>query len=388
MPDIAGLTQIPTSAIRALVGEGLAQFEVYLPRSSDNAPVLYRKAGSNISLPDFDRMAENGVHYLYVGAKDFHACEQALESQLGQILANPGIAPAQKAEIVHTAGQSIARQLIQESVTPEGLIRTTNIVNTMIDSVLTDTAIASHLLDMAGHERSTASHMFIVSALAILLGAEVFGADQEMLRSLGVAGMLHDLGKLSIPSELLNKATPLTREEAKLVQQHPIESVRLIGDDPHVTPETRQMILQHHERVDGRGYPLGLPDSHLLPATKVLSIVDSFHAMIGRRSYRLPVEPDEANRIMKTQVDKQFDAELLSLWEAVCTRCSSETVDATRTRPTVPCADEVASRHEHRPTPSAPSAVDRRPARFECRGNATVACVHAGRLVTGASSPP
>ena len=67
MASTAGLAQVPTSAIRALVGEGLAQFEVYLSKPSDNTPVLYRKAGSSISLPDFDRMADNGVHYLYVG---------------------------------------------------------------------------------------------------------------------------------------------------------------------------------------------------------------------------------------------------------------------------------------------------------------------------------
>ncbi|UCE60012.1 MAG: HEAT repeat domain-containing protein [Phycisphaerales bacterium] len=377
---------IPAAAVRALVEEDAADFDVFLPGPAGQGPVLYRASGVGLSQPDFERMRAHGVNGLYISSKDYPRCEATLEAKLGAIITNPNVSPDDKAKVVHRVGTSVARDLMGNPSEPLQIERTSAVVDCMINSVLNDPIIASTLLEMAGHERSTASHMFIVATLAVMLGAEVFESDVDTLKDLSFAGMLHDVGMLSIDRGLLNKTTPLTREELEIVHQHPIESVRLIGDNPEVSLAVRQMVLQHHERIDGRGYPLGLSGLDLLPGSRLLSIVDSFHAMIGYRSYRQPLTPAEANRALATQAGRQFDEDMLDCWISLFERSWSKAAagDACEglTEP-----DELSSRHEHRPTLSAPTDIIQRQPRFACHGKATVQCIYAGRLSDATEAP-
>ena len=387
MFEPTGYAKISTAAVRALARERHADFEVFIPgRNEGEDPVLYRRSDAGLLEPDFKRMAEHGVSALFVRVEDFAKCERAIEARLADILNNPNVAPGDKAEIVHCTGTTIAQDLIKDSVSSASLERTSMVVDNMIGCVLNDPIVAAYLLQMTGHERSTASHMFVVSTLAVMLGAAAFGPDHELLQSLGFAGMLHDLGKLSLAGEVLNKPTPLTREETLLVQQHPIESVRLIGDDPHVSQAARQMILQHHERVDGRGYPLGVSGAELTSGSRVLSIVDSFHAMIGLRAYRAPLLPPDANRVLATQAGRQFDADLLAIWQELFERYWTESAHVGKLEVCFE-ADEVSPRHEHRPTLPVPKIIQQRPTRFACKGNTMVLCSYAGRLINVSAAP-
>jgi len=211
------LEKIPTSALRAhLLSQDLG-VEVYLPPSSGQTPVLYHKNAGGFSTQDLDRIERKGIGSLYIRSEDFHACEAELEERLGSILADPTIQPAAKAIIAHSAGSSAARAITEDPANTQSLERMSGVVDSLIDALLLDTDLTSYLLEMAGHERSTASHMMIVSSLAVALGTEVFGSDDvETLRSLGIAGMLHDLGKLSVPSAILKKKGKLTRAEMNI----------------------------------------------------------------------------------------------------------------------------------------------------------------------------
>lgn len=388
MADRRGLVQVPTAAVRALAESGHSNLEVFLPQQGERGPVLYHRDEMGAIPLDVKRMLEHGVSHVFVNSCDFQQCEQALEEHLTSILSNPALEPGDKATIAHTAGAAVARDLTEREITSDELGRVNNLVDALLASVLTDPHVSAHLVDMAGHERGTASHMFIVSSLAVMFGAELFGPKSDILRALGVAGMLHDLGKLSIPAEVLQQAAPLSRAQLEMIRQHPIESVRLIGEDPNVCAEARQMILQHHERIDGQGYPLGLNGRELMEGSKVLSIVDAFHAMIGRRSYRSSLKPAEANRIMATQADKQFDAEMLAMWTALCNRWGMEPVSriAASGGNDTSEEDDIA-RHEHRPTTKLPNRIDRRQTRHECNGQAMVSCIYVGRLPRVTQTP-
>ncbi|MGB0715298.1 MAG: HD domain-containing phosphohydrolase [Phycisphaerae bacterium] len=385
------LAKLPIAALRAQAEFDNANFDVFLPNPSGSGPVLYHKSSLGIDSLDFDRIEETGVGFLLIRLEDFHRCEEALESRLSAILSSETLDPGSKAIITHSAGSAVARQLLDGPPDAKALERTVGVVDTMMNSLMHEPAIASHLLQMAGHERSTASHMLIVSSLAMALGAEIFGqGEQALIRCLGTAGMLHDIGKLSVPEHVLKKVTPLTRAELALLQQHPIESVRLVTNDPTVSPMARQMILQHHERIDGRGYPLGLSDDEILMATRVLSVVDAFHAMVGRRTYRESMDAEHANRILMTQAGKQFDVDVLRIWEELCEnrRADFDGTDPVAVAFSDSGEDEIATRDEHKPAPTVPANLDRRPARHLCPGETSVRCVYAGRLAAGQEVPP
>ncbi len=381
----AGYFDISLSTAEAILADEGLGFAFFLPHEGENGPVLYSEAGKGFSPEDLRRLAANGISQLRVQARDLHSLEARLEQRLETVLSHRAIPPAEKAKLVYHVGTSIARDIVTNPTESEGIERSDRMINGVIRSVLQDPAIGANMLKMAGHERTTASHMFVVSILAILLGTEVYGSDLEPLRALGLAGMMHDLGKLSIPPEILNKQGPLTEEEMELVYRHPIESVRLLGDDPHVTPPVRQAILQHHERPDGRGYPLGLRGEEVLPASRMLTIVDSFHAMISRRPYRSPLTPEQAVRAMQTQAGAQFDADLLAAWEAVLKRHADSMSVLFHSPPG--SGEDLSTRHEHRPAERGRTRYGQRAKRFRCDRKIQVRCVYAGRLTDATCAP-
>lgn len=379
------LEPVPISAAPVLLGEMNADLTIYLKMADRAVPVLYRKAGTGQSAPDFERLRENGVVSLLVKGEDLGRCEQMLEEGLSNVLGDGDVPPEQKADLVRHVGTNIARDLEASPDSPGTVDRASGLLDQVISSVLVDASIASGLLQVAAHHRTTASHLFAVSALAVLLGTEVFGSDPEELQTLGMAGMLHDLGKLAIPRDVLSKTAQLSPPEVQLIQQHPVESVRLLSGNAAISDPVRQMVLQHHERADGRGYPLGLPGRELLVGSKILSIVDSFHAMIGRRSYRNPMKPADAVERMAPQVGRQFDPTVFAAWKALFSRCWQPTMQKVET-----VVEDGAQKDNDRVTHRfslQKATMSARSTRYACESRTVVNCFYAGRL-QGVSSAP
>ncbi len=371
------LKPVPVSAVSALAATERANLAIYLPRPSQKAPILYHEPELGEAHPRFDRLSESGVSHILVRGDDLEKCEKALESRLRDLLKDPRIRPDTQASSIQHVVTALARDLISGQDVSKQTERTSNLLDVVVTGVLSDSSIGANLLHMATHHHSTASHMFAVSILAVLLGAEVFGRNEETLRELGMAGLLHDLGKVTIDAELLNKQSSLSSEEIQLIRHHPIESVRLIGDDPLVNTRVRQMILQHHERFDGGGYPLGLTGSELLTESRILAIVDSFHAIIGRRSYRDELQPAEAMRVLRHQAGTQFDRKLCETWESVFGRCWR--VAPPKRAPEAESPEPGTAYHaDHRSKTIA--KAQRKCCRLLCEGRAKVKCYYVGRL--------
>ncbi|GJM25944.1 MAG: hypothetical protein DHS20C16_23590 [Phycisphaerae bacterium] len=381
MSEQPNFAKIPTSAVRALADAEGGNIEVYLPSSDGKGPVFYSDSAHGGKGPDLSRLLEGGVSTILVRSDELLEFEKSIESRIDTILSNPNVPAVDKAEIVHNAGTSAAKNLLSSSVSKDSLSRANNLVETILSSVTGDARIAGHMFQMAGHERTTASHMQMVSTLAILFGYELFGSDEKLLRALGLAGMLHDIGKLSIPADVLNRPGPLSQEEVLLLQQHPIEGVRLIGDDDCVPPIARQFILQHHERIDGRGYPLGISGDEILPGSRALSIVDSFHAMIGPRAYRSQLGVTEANRVMGYQANRQFDADMLKCWTSLCEKKEAAVSNSERVAGASDDGEEdTSARHENALKRAGRLSVHQRRPRHRFRGTSVVRCMHAGSL--------
>ncbi len=372
-------SKIPLGAVRALSGEDSADFAVYLEHKKGDAPVLYRAAGAELTTPDFERLTEGGLQCLLVQPDDLRKCEAVLERRLRDVLDSGEGTPAERAQLVAHVGTSIARDLSGGPCAETGLARANTLLDSIIGGVLSDPSVSANILSMAAHEAGTATHMFVVSTLAVLLGSEILGDDATTLRELGLAGMMHDIGKLAIPVELLNKEGLLTPEEFSLIQQHPVESVRLLREDPTVSDSIRRIILEHHERMDGGGYPLGLPGEDISPSGRILSIVDSYHAMIGNRGYRVARTASEAMATIVRNAGRQFDADYVRCWTDLMDRLGGiPTVDVVTN--TASDGEVLSSRHEHRTTAPRRNAYGNRAKRFACHTPKSIRCIYAGGL--------
>jgi HD-GYP domain-containing protein (c-di-GMP phosphodiesterase class II) len=137
------------------------------------------------------------------------------------------------------------------------------------------------------------------------------GLDGHRLEGLRVAGLLHDVGKVSIPAEILNKPTGLTPIEMGLVQTHAEMGHAILREIDFPWP-IAPAILQHHERMDGSGYPAGLRGEEILLEARILAVADSVEAMASHRPYRAAVGLEAALRDIENGGGTRYDQEVVS----------------------------------------------------------------------------
>jgi diguanylate cyclase (GGDEF)-like protein/putative nucleotidyltransferase with HDIG domain len=164
-------------------------------------------------------------------------------------------------------------------------------------------------------DRYTQGHCERVADLACALAARS-GFDERTLFWFRIGALLHDVGKLIIPAEVLNKPAKLTDEEWALMRRHPEAGVELLAgiDFPW---DVRPLIESHHERWDGRGYPHGLTGDAIPLTARILCLADVFDALTSQRSYKQSMAVADAMEIMRRDVGRAFDPSLFDLFEQV-----------------------------------------------------------------------
>src|SRR3954463_145071 len=162
-------------------------------------------------------------------------------------------------------------------------------------------------------DKHTQGHCERVADISCALAARV-GMDPNELFWFRIGATLHDVGKLIIPSEVLNKPGKLTPEEWELVKRHPMAGVEMLSD-VDFPGDTLQIVRSHHERWDGRGYPDQLAGEDIPRSARILCIADVYDALTSRRSYKPPVPHEKAMVVMREEAGKQFDPELFAVFD-------------------------------------------------------------------------
>lgn len=150
----------------------------------------------------------------------------------------------------------------------------------------------------------TAGHNERVADIAMALGHSM-GLSQNRIETLRVAGNLHDIGKISVPEEILNKPGRLTPEEYEQVKSHPETGFDILKDIPFHGP-VAEIVLQHHERYDGTGYPRGLKRDEAMLEARILSVADIYEALTSDRPYRQAIPHEQAMAHIIREAGKQL----------------------------------------------------------------------------------
>jgi putative nucleotidyltransferase with HDIG domain len=164
------------------------------------------------------------------------------------------------------------------------------------------------LTTLRNYDNYTFTHMVNVSILT-MGQARGLGIDGPLLREFGLAGLMHDIGKVRMPLEILNKTSSLTDDESTIMKRHPVDGAEILRATPDMPPLAPVVAFEHHRRLDGTGYPEIVRDGLNL-ATALCSISDVYDAMRSRRSYQ-PARPTDRILVVLKQSEGQFDRHLV-----------------------------------------------------------------------------
>jgi HD-GYP domain-containing protein (c-di-GMP phosphodiesterase class II) len=273
------------------------QFGVKLARTIFNSDggVLLTK-GVELKEPFIEKLRKHGVSEVY------------LEDDLSEGVQVKDVVQDQtRSEAVVLAKRTMQNYNFTSSVDVENVKK---IVNGIIDELLGNDDILYNLSEIKSVDDYTFEHSVNVCILSLITGIGL-GFDISRLRELGVGAMLHDIGKLCIPQEILKKPSQLTVDEFEEIKKHTIFGYEILKKSEKVSLVSAYIAFGHHERFDGSGYPLQLKNENIQLCARIVAVADVYDALTSDRVYRKKLKPNEVYEYITSLGANHFDPRVI-----------------------------------------------------------------------------
>ena len=194
--------------------------------------------------------------------------------------------------------------------TTENIQRSVKVVGSFVHVLMKDPNAYLYLAKLSSHDPYTLQHSVGAAVNSIILGRKMGLRDERELEEVGLGGLLHDVGKVKVKKEIINKEGPLDEIEWEEMRQHSQEGYAIVKDHANLTERTKRAVLEHHEDKTGTGYPRGLKEGEIDLFAKIVCISDIFNALTTNRSYSKARTPFEAFQLMREKMQHKLDADL------------------------------------------------------------------------------
>ena len=315
-----GLKGFVPVQVRALRTTKTDAADLFVQYESQAAPVLYCRAGSRPEDQQFAELAEGGIESLYVRSDDFSSLSNDVLSSLETLLQDDGVRRADKFAALQIAVAVTLEQSLRLIDCSKFLAIAQNIGDDIVALLGAGDVVPRELFRLARHDFTAFAHVTNVASYCVMLANEMGICDENELRKIAVGAILHDLGKRFIPSRILTKAANLTPEEREIVESHPRRGYAELVEAGGLEFGQLMMVYQHHERIDGTGYPVQVRENEIHPWAKMLAVVDVFDTMTARRAAGRPAAIEEVLAYLRQQAGTHFDNEVVECWISAMTK--------------------------------------------------------------------
>lgn len=279
-------------------------FNIYTKPPKSNKPILLIAANTNIA--DIKEALAKKIHGpLFITQDSAQKFENFMEESLDSIIRNTDIPLEQKSSLVHTCAKNIIRDVFDDPRSGRHISRAKNITSNIIDLTLLDTQSIRHLLVLGAKDYYTFSHCVNVAVFGIGLWLMIRKGDDTELHDFAFGCILHDVGKSQILDTILNKRGKLDYEEFEIIKKHPGQGHWLMAK--HASETTLDVIIHHHEKINGQGYPHGLKRDQISDNAKIATIADVYDALTTNRPYAGARLPISALTLMKEEMVGHFE---------------------------------------------------------------------------------
>jgi HD-GYP domain-containing protein (c-di-GMP phosphodiesterase class II) len=294
---------------KRLITEGdQIDFNLFLTNETKTAMSLFLQSDSAVDGNAKVKLRE--VETLYISEEEEERYNAYVTRHLQSIAQNSDIPTEQKARLIYEKATEVIDSMFKNPESLENVKNAQPVVDNFIDIILHDYNAVESLLKITAHDFYTHTHSINVSIYTLSLGSYL-GIEGRELEVLGMAAILHDLGKSKIDYEIINKNGKLTDEEFAQMKDHPAlghEIALILGiDDERILSGIRH----HHEKVEGGGYPDNLRGEEISQFARIIGVCDVFDALSTKRSYKDPMSSFESLHLMKQQMRGHLDMEMV-----------------------------------------------------------------------------
>lgn len=202
------------------------------------------------------------------------------------------------------------------NVSDESLKKIYELAENILDDIFENIHLSSFVVDIKNDRPTLFNHSINVAVISLLIGIYL-DYNREDLINLCVGALLHDIGKSLIDIELINKETPLTYEEFEIVKGHCQKGYYYLYEKDYIHSDVKQIILQHHERVDGLGYPKGLIGSQINKMAKIVSVANVYDTLTSDNHHIYSMSSSDAIEYIMSHVNSSFDFDIVNIFAKI-----------------------------------------------------------------------
>jgi putative nucleotidyltransferase with HDIG domain len=246
--------------------------------------ILYAPPGYHWERQELNELIGAGYDSLYIRTSESRKAQMYLQlAKLPDV--DRALAPPERIQNLEQIGAEFVRCLHAGEITAACVAKGENLASSVVDCMAEDRSCIKHLAALADRDYYTYVHSIRVASYATAIAIEMGLSSQQLLMKVALGGIFHDIGKKDVPTEILNKSGPLTEKEWQVMKSHPKAGHESVSDTllAHVP---REIVLHHHEKLNGSGYPDGLAKGSLIQEVQIATLADVFDALTSSRSYQ------------------------------------------------------------------------------------------------------
>jgi len=304
--------------ITKIIDNSTTDFDLFLQTQFGN--VLYGNHGYFWERDELNRLIHHGYENFITKDSDSSLVDAYIMMQKLPV-PNLDTTPTERLNSIQDIAANFSQCLYANKFTQPMLRKGKEIASHLVESIEEDIKCINGISSLAGHDYYTYYHSVRVATYAVAIAVKMDIRDNDSLKQIALGGILHDIGKKNVPLTVINKNGPLTKEEWKLIRSHPSSGFEAVKGSllEHIP---REIILHHHEKLDGSGYPHSLKENSLIIESQITTLADIFDALTSNRSYQKRRTHYEAlgfikeNCVNKNEINKIIYLSLVDILKA------------------------------------------------------------------------
>jgi len=291
-----------------LLDEPLA-FDLYIETNGNL--VKYVKASGMLHSGTREKLIANNVNCFYISTSDSSAFDDYMVNHLGTVLNTPGLTKTEKSKIIYSSAIHVMQDMFESDISASKIMLAKELMHETVKRVLSAEVTIASILQLSTHDYKTYSHCVNVALYSIGIGYE-YGLSEKELHDIASGAILHDVGKCRIDSCIINKPAKLTLDEFETIKDHPEHSHAMLIENGETNSVILDIVLNHHEKLDGSGYTKGIDKNHISFPVQIVTVADIFDALSSNRSYKSAASFFVSLKTMKVQMKKQLNLDLIN----------------------------------------------------------------------------